>query len=378
LKSLRILIVTHSTLVAELGASQMAINLAEALRALGHDVTLWSPQPLPAQTRWWQTLQRMRAKLDALIESQAPYDVIDCPAALITRRACRSAFVVARSTQPDYLYIMDGLVNQFKVQTPKNLVRLPFTSLYTLFHLYLVAQGWRRAATILCLGSLELQWMRKQFPWWRSKMGLYLNAPSESDQAALVAIHKQRQGFSANRIRFLWIGRWTSHKGTKTLVDFIKAWLSHHPQDRFTIAGCGTDAEKDCPADLMRDGKLSIIPAFARKELYSLLASHDVGLFTSKVEGWGLSLNEMLEAGMAVFATEAGGVLDLRTFIVDGLKPFPPTSQSINTLSRTAPSLSEYYQIFTWERITRDYASSILDNSHSIAKRASCNSEECL
>lgn len=39
---------------------------------------------------------------------------------------------------------------------------------------------------------------------------------------------------------------------------------------------------------------------------------YDAGLFTSEAEGWGLSLNEMLESDMPVFATEVGGVRDLR------------------------------------------------------------------
>lgn len=109
MRSIRILIVTHASLSAELGAGQMAINLAEALQAQGHDITLWSPHPLPAQTKWWRSVQQMRSKLDVFIETQKPFDVIDSPAMFITRQVSKSAFVLARSVQPDILYIRHGL-----------------------------------------------------------------------------------------------------------------------------------------------------------------------------------------------------------------------------------------------------------------------------
>lgn len=58
MQSIRLLIVTHAPLSAETGAGQVAINLAEAFRSQGHDVTLWTPHPLPTQTKWWQRAQK--------------------------------------------------------------------------------------------------------------------------------------------------------------------------------------------------------------------------------------------------------------------------------------------------------------------------------
>lgn len=302
MQSIRILIVTHAPLSTKFGAGQMAINFAEALRVQGHNVTLWSPDPLPSQTRWWQTTQRMRAKLDAFIESQEPFDVIDSCAGLITKQVSRSALVVARSVQPDILYLAHSL-NYPMERSLKGILRIPFSYFYVLKQGFLVLQGWRRAKYILCLGSLELQWMKKTFPWWRGKLIHYVNALSKADQATLAEIRLQRQKHSQDSIRFLWIGRWVSHKGMNELLDFISNRAASHPQDTFTIAGCGTDAEKDCPPELLRSHRLNIVPSFERSQLYSLLTSHDVGLFTSRVEGWGLVLNEMLESGMPVFST---------------------------------------------------------------------------
>ncbi len=357
MKSLRILIVTHSELSAEMGASQVAINLGEALKELGHDVTVWSPQPLQPQTKWWQTLGQLRARVDAFINSQEAFQLIDSPATLITRRMCKSAIVICRSTQPDILYLKSDFAIPSRWSSGQ-LIRLPFHYLYTLFHMYLVLQGWQKANYILCLGSLELHWMKKRFPWWRGKLRIYLNALSQSDQTALRSVRSQRKQHVTGNLRFLWIGRWTSHKGILTLLDFIHDWSKQRPQDIFTIAGCGSEAEKDCPQSLIQRGTLKILPSFKRGELFSLLAAHDVGLFTSKVEGWGLSLNEMLESGMPVFATSVGAVADLQAFF-HTLQPFPPPLNFHSTLQQMKV-FDEYYKTFSWQQIAQHYLQSVI------------------
>ncbi|MFL6210397.1 MAG: glycosyltransferase family 4 protein [Pyrinomonadaceae bacterium] len=355
---MRLLIVTHGLLTAEFGASQLALNLCEALRARGHDVTLWSPQPLPAGTRWWRTLQVMRRKLDEFIASQPPFDFIDCPATFVTRNVSSASTVIVRSTQPEIPYFFYGL--RRPSTRPAELIRLPFEYAYSFYHLTLVLHGWRRAQRIVCLGTLERQWMSRWFPWWRGKLGLYFSALARADQDALAEVRHGRVKPDEGRTRFLWIGRWTAHKGPDVLLDFIRHRVSEYPQDTFTIAGCGPEAERNCPRDLIESGVVRIIPAFKRRELFALLAGHDAGLFTSKTEGWGLVLNEMLESGMPVYATHAGGVLDLQPFFESLLLPFPPpTLRSLQTL----PELAAYLDTFNWPRIADAYLADILEHA---------------
>lgn len=357
---MRILIVTHGPLSAEFGASQLAINLCGGLRAHGHDVTLWSPHPLPDGTRWWRTLRAMRARLDEFLNTQESFDVLDCPANLITPRARRSAAtVVARSVQPDILYLWADLARRRGRGVLKTLAYLPFESAYVFYNVARVLGGWARARRIVCLGSLERQWMRRWFPWWRGKLSHYFVAPCEEDRRALAEVRRRRAPRPPDRLRFLWMGRWTAHKGPHVLLDFIRRWHAERPQDTFTIAGCGAGAEKDCPAELLRSGTIKLIPSFKRAELYTLLASHDIGLFTSKVEGWGLSLNEMLESGMPVFATRAGGAQDLSGFFEGALKTFPPGPDAVSNLPAGVNPSENYVEEFAWTRIAEKYAEHI-------------------
>ncbi|HWS99655.1 MAG TPA: glycosyltransferase family 4 protein [Pyrinomonadaceae bacterium] len=355
---MRILIVTHAPLSTEFGASQLAINLGAGLGAHGHGVTLWSPHPLPDGARWWQTLRAMRARLDKFLAAQESFDVLDCPANLITRRARRSATtVVARSVQPELSYLWASLTERKDRGVIKTLAYLPFESAYFLYNAALLLRGWGRAGRIACLGSLERQWMSRRFPWWRGKLSHYFVAPSEEDRRALAEVREARGRTAPDRLRFLWVGRWTAHKGPRVLLDFITRWHAERPQDTLTIAGCGAGAEKDCPAELLRTGTIKVIPSFKRAELYGLLAAHDIGLFTSKSEGWGLSLNEMLESGMPVFATRAGGVADLQSFF-ETLRPFPPTAEA--GLITEGREVSDIYQrTFNWPQVAKTYVESL-------------------
>jgi glycosyltransferase involved in cell wall biosynthesis len=356
-RSLRILIITHSPLAAEFGAGQVAINLAEALRAQGHHVTLWSPHPIPSLTTPWrdlQSIQLVRSMLDAFIETQEPFDVIDCFSVFITKRVAQSALVVARSVQPEILYILSKLNYRTKSHL-KKIVLLPLRYLLAIGYVFLLLQGWRRANYILCLGRLELEWMKKWFPWWRGKLTCYVNTLSTTDQLELAKIRLLREKYQGKSIRFLWIGRWVAQKGISKLLEFIVKRVASHPQDTFTIAGCGTGAEKDCPSELIESGKLKIIPSFERSQLYFLLSNHDVGLFTSNIEGWGLVLNEMLESGMPIFATPTGGVPDLKPLFGENLKLFPPTSELTLDTITMSEFRDEYYQIFSWQSIAKSY-----------------------
>jgi Glycosyl transferases group 1 len=114
------------------------------------------------------------------------------------------------------------------------------------------------------------------------------------------------------------------------------------------------------PGDWLRSGRVRLIPDFPRAELPALLADHDAGLFTSEAEGWGLSLSEMLESGLPVFATEAGAVGDLRPFFPGSLLPFPPPLPP--ELPAAPPDLEAngYYQRMSWAVIAERYESEVL------------------
>nr|WP_242019901.1 glycosyltransferase family 4 protein [Nodosilinea sp. FACHB-131] len=203
--------------------------------------------------------------------------------------------------------------------------------------------------------------MTKWFPSLREKLSAYYNAISENEQESLKKIRVARSLERLPHIRFLWIGRWVKHKGIKELENFISSWLLSSPQDSFTIAGCGDCETSKSLLRLKKMEQVSIVPNFDRATLLELLNNHDIGLFSSQVEGWGLCLNEMLESGMPVFATNTGGVPDLKQLLGEKVLAFPPNAQSINEVTSQRTFDDIYYNHFSWNSIANSYLEKIFD-----------------
>jgi glycosyltransferase involved in cell wall biosynthesis len=353
---MRILIVSHPALERESGAAQTALDLAAALRQRGHDTVAWSPEPLPAGTRWWNLHQRQRRAIERFAAAEGPFDVIDSPPVSATRRLARAGCLVVRDVQPELLYLRHALRSQLRS------LPLPRLALHALGGGLLagaLVAGWRRARLILCLGSRERAWMARAFPRWEPKLRGYVIALTDAERAALAEVRRQRRPRPEREgTRFLWIGRWAAHKGTAALLNLLAARAGS--ADRFTLAGCGPAAERELPAQWLRSGRVRVIPAFRRAELPALLAGHDAGLFTSDVEGWGICLNEMLESGLPVFATTAGGVEDLRPYFPEALRPFPPPERFDSRLPAEDLEANGYAARFNWAAIARSYEEQVL------------------
>src|SRR5262249_15559034 len=141
--------------------------------------------------------------------------------------------------------------------------------------------GWRRARLILCQGTLELQAMRRRFPAWGKKLGLWMPCPPPGEGAALAEVRARRRTAPPGAgVRCLGIGRWTAHKGIRRLQRFLAERFAAFPADTCTLAGTGPEAERDLPSEWLSAGRVRLVPAFSRSELPALLAAHDAGLFT--------------------------------------------------------------------------------------------------
>ncbi len=358
---MRILIVSHPPLQRHYGAAQTALNLADALTDRGHEAVAWSPEPLPATTPWWSHWRAQRTALERHLASEDTFDVIDTPAVSLSPRVAASGFTVARSVQPDLRYMSCSIRGQLKGTRFLTGLWL-LTSLHSFQMTVAILRGWQRADRILCLGSAERNWMSRHFPRFRGKIRSYVSALTEEERIALAAVRNSRAiRPNSEGIRFLWLGRWTRHKGPDELLAFIRERMSRHPLDTFTIAGCGEDAVATIRAQLPDTASVRVVPSYSRTELPAILAGHDVGLFTSRVEGWGLSINEMLEAGLPIYAADAGGVADLQSFLPNAIRPFPPpNSPDLLALRDSPASWSAYFAEVNWARIGELYERDVL------------------
>jgi len=349
---MRILVVTHPPLEPRLGAAQLAIALAGALRVRGHDVTLWSTSPPANEPRGASA----EARLTDLLRRSERFDVIDIPANSLSPEIAAQTFTVARSFQPEFLYQRADLTAELRRLSP----RLPAHLVRAWRTRALLVSGWRHANRILCLGSLECDWMKGRYPAWQGKLRWYRAAPSEEQRTDLLAVRARRSGVDRGG-RLLWLGRWAAHKG----IAHLRAMVESVPAVRrrgLTLAGCGDAPLGSWPSAWFESGLVELIPTFDRGGLPSLLERHDVGLFTSTAEGWGLSLSEMLESGMTVFATRSGGVPDLQPY-------FPETLRSLSADADFTARVPEdivgngYLETFSWPAVAEYYERHVLAGS---------------
>ncbi|MEP7013322.1 MAG: glycosyltransferase family 4 protein [Acidobacteriota bacterium] len=355
MKPLRLLLVSHPPLRPEYGAAQLAIELAAALCARGHDASAWSPEPLPPGGHWGGHYKAQRRAIERHLAATGPFDAIDLPALSVSRRVAAASFVVARSIQPDLLYLAASLRSGFSRRplSPNLAIEaVRATRLAAAFR-----AGAHRADLVLCLGSVEREWMARRFPRLAPKLVSYVAALGSEDRSALAEVRAHRSIRNPESgIRYLWLGRWVAHKGPRLLLDWSAGLAANDRRDTLTIAGCGEIALEDVARDLLAAGRLRIVERYGRAELPALLAAHDVGLFTSVAEGWGLSLHEMIESGMPIYATPVGGAPDLAAFLPRTIRPFPPPERiAAPDLAIDDLAASGYFEHFSWPRIAEDY-----------------------
>lgn len=317
-----------------LGVGQVALEWAAALRRSGVPVRL--------EEGWLgvRTQSALRARVAKLHAGCRPGEVLECPAPWGAALPRGGVPVVHRSTQPDLAY----LAAEGRGAPLRQKLQLGATALQVL-------SGWSRVDGFLCLGSAERAWMASHAPWLAPRLHTYLHAPPAQLRTLLKDVARRRTGAPAGKTRWLWMGRWTAHKGPETLVQFLEERLARHPGEAATLAGTGRIPE--LPPSLR--GRVAVLPRYEREALPGLLASHDAGLFTSVAEGWGLSLQEMLESGLPVYATHVGAAVDLAPYFPRSLRPFPP----LDSAERVEPGglpREGYAERFSWDVIASDAA----------------------
>jgi glycosyltransferase involved in cell wall biosynthesis len=105
------------------------------------------------------------------------------------------------------------------------------------------------------------------------------------------------------------VGTFDGRKGAREFPDLVR-WVARDvPGVTFMLLGTGGQSPRDVlrhfPGDL--HPRLEIRCRFAPDELPGLLARCAVGVFPSRVEGFGFGVLEMLAAGLPVLAYRAPG-----------------------------------------------------------------------
>lgn len=130
---------------------------------------------------------------------------------------------------------------------------------------------------------------------------------------------------ASSRLRVEWGGDFVvghigtlddSHKGQRQIVELANAVANSHPAWRFVLVGSGPDAYR-LNEEACRNRRLVLAGQVERVGDY--LGAFDAFLFPSRHEGLGSILLDVLDFGVPVVATRAGGIPEIIQDGVNGL-----------------------------------------------------------
>src|SRR4028118_191681 len=107
--------------------------------------------------------------------------------------------------------------------------------------------------------------------------------------------------------KLLWWGSWIERKGIYTLPRAFGLAVREIPNLSLTIGGSGTPPEEVLsyfPSELRP--QITVLPFVSEDEHKKILAEHDVFIFPSLSEGFGLALLEAMATGMPCITTLTG------------------------------------------------------------------------
>ena len=130
-------------------------------------------------------------------------------------------------------------------------------------------------------------------------------------RAPTVAAPSARSWPAAARTKFLYVGRPAREKGLTVLMEAWRASGLQAPAAALVLAGVGSTLPGDSAPELGSDGVLGLDPV-GPVELRNLYAASDVLVLPSIPtrtfrEPWGLVVNEAMNRGLPVIATDAVG-----------------------------------------------------------------------
>lgn len=171
----------------------------------------------------------------------------------------------------------------------------------SLYHTYYAMRYRKKVTALLPLGQKGVH-QYERFGWPKGKMFPFLYLPVMNEAIPF------ENGPANKQVRFVYLGRFSAYyKGTDILMKAIK-YLKHSNYSLEMVGGYG-DLKEKTMAWIEREPKVSFGGTWPIEEACDRLAQYDVCIVPSKFEGWNVTVNEALMAGIGCITTE-GAVSD--------------------------------------------------------------------
>lgn len=165
----------------------------------------------------------------------------------------------------------------------------------SLYHTYYAMRFRKKVTALLPLGkSGVLQYER--YGWPKDKLFPFLYLPVMNETIVPGDNDADKQ------VRFVYLGRFSAHyKGTDVLMEAIK-YLKHSNYSLEMVGGYG-DLKEKTMAWIGKEPNVSFGGTWPISEACDRLSQYDVCIVPSKFEGWNVTVNEALMAGIGCITT---------------------------------------------------------------------------
>ena len=332
----RILFVTRTPWQQNLGAARVYVELAEELRAQGHQVAKFSwedafPQALrrvpnrrqTAIDRVWYALAAGRnfaVKARSFIRGNSNrFDVVDANHTDLPYSKSQLGFsglLVARSVAfvPAYKEFSEWAEKRWP--EPLSLRGLAHRALF-LPQQRQNLRNWPRALRYCDLINVssrdDEQWAKERLGWGDKVAYFPFGLSAARLRAFAEARAEPAERLASGTVAF--IGTWNPRKGARDWPTIVEKILGRRPSTRFRMLGTDMAAEV-----VLRDfspahrGSIEVVQRFESDALPELLSGATVGAFPGYLESFGFGVLELLAAGLPTVLYDAPGPRDIAGF----------------------------------------------------------------
>lgn len=310
---MKILIAASAPRKREGGVSNVVHNMAESLRARGHEVSCLFREDILAggsDVKRFDAIKFALRLARNLANSAPTFDVVNVHAPVgfaygLLRRWRSTRF-------PPYVMLLHG------IEERRNHAMLREAKKGRAWHFAFKNRVWQHIYHMLLYrwsivtadhavvinretwSMLQLKYNREAGRVWYIPNGV---------EARFLRPRQHREGPA---LRLLFAGTWLDHKGIYYLRDAFEALAIEFPELRLTIACCGTD--RDTVRSLFtpaRRERIEVVPFVPAPEMPALYALHDIFILPSLMEGMPIVLLEAMATGMPVVTSESCGMMDI-------------------------------------------------------------------
>lgn len=305
----RVLLGIHHPLDPDLGAPGVTLALGNALTELGCEVSYFGfGEGFPGVTSYsaWHSLRFPWVLSRWLARNAGRFDVLDIttgdcwPWARLGRPgAKRRHALITRS------HGLEQVVSeQLRADVRAGLARLSWK--YPLYHggfrLWEVRESLRVSDHVVLLNPMDRDYARDRLGVPAERISLIPHGLPEPFRA-LPPPEPRAEG----PLRLAFVGSWIQRKGREDVVAVARELREQGVAFSLSLFGTGTaEAEVLEAFPISVREHVRVVPRYRHAELPGLLREHEVLLFPSHAEGYGMALIEAMACGLAPLSTPVG------------------------------------------------------------------------